>query len=270
MNHLLLVPGGLALLVACDAASGPIDVPRARFDLRAATGLDTVSAVGIAVDPSGQRFLFDERAGLYRLAADGSGFLVSSIASLPIPDVPVQPPFTDLVAVGPDRFAVTAIGDGFLLDVASHTMVQYFCYLPDDLPDDSRQRTDALAFDGASDRIYAQPRTYSASDPDQTVLFTQIAGYDRATGVDLEWHEAPPDLRAGGMVMLGGELVVGAGTRLGVFDLAANHLERRDDLARFGVAAIEGLAFDPSADTLLVVDGPSQELVEIDVAQLRL
>lgn len=245
---------------------GPDPAAVTRLDLRTATGLAEVKAVGVTVDSDGNRFFFDEQAGLYRLERDGRATLVRALAELPATDVPVQPPFTDLVAVGPGRFAITAIGDGFLLDTVADTMLQYFCYVPDGLPDDLVQRTDALAYDPVTARIYAQPRTYDLAE---VLQYTQIAGYDRATGLDVAWYTTPNELASGGMVIVPSMgMVVGDGSRLLSYDLELQTLTFISDLAAAGLDTIEGLAFDDAADSILVLDGPNQELVEVPVSRL--
>ena len=253
----------LALAAGCTARSG---TAARRVDLRAATGHTDPSPTGVAVDPTGARFVFDEGAGLYRFAAGGGLDLILPLAAMPDPGVVVRPPFTDLVAVAPDRFAITAIGDGYLLDVARRTMTRYFCYVPDGLPDPYDQRTDAVTYDPDANLLYAQPRTFDAAGG---LISSQVASYASSTGADLEWRGVPLDVAAGGMAKLPGVagLVLGHGSRLLRLDDAGLTSEF-DDLARFGIDGIAGLAVDPAAGTLLVLDGPGDALVEVDLADL--
>lgn len=257
----------LALTAACSAPTEPRE-PLARIDLRAATGRADVRAVGVAIDPSGFRTVLDEEAGLYRVEADGSARVLVALADLPDPGVVIRPPWTDLVALGPDRFAMTAIGDGFLLDVAAHTMSRHFCYEPGGFPEDQEQRTNALALDAATGTLYAQPRTF---DLERQVLRSEIGMYAASSGLDLNWWSLPTDFDAGGMAALGGNrLLFGAGPRLHVYDLTREELTPASHLGGYGVTAIEGLAIDPEASTLLVLDGARDELVEIAISDLSL
>jgi hypothetical protein len=262
------IPGTpvLLLAVAACATEPPVDpeTPRSRVDLRQAiaAGAD-VTPIGVTVGPSGQRFVFDAALGLYRIDGATAAEVVR-MDQLPAPDVPIRPPFTDLVAIAPDVFALTAIGDGYLLDVAAMSLTQHFCYVPEELPDTLDQRTDAITYDVATDLIYAQPRTY---DIGENLLSAQIAGYTRDAGAIVEWRDVDIDTSAGGMVMLPGVgLVLGQGSRLQRYDFATYLFAPVDDLERFGVSAIDGLAVDTTAGTLVVLDGGSDQVVEIDLA----
>ncbi len=258
------IPAVLLVSTVALAACGTTPSADRRVDLRAATGDPMSAAVGVAIDPTGARFVFDEHAGLYRFAAGGALELILPLAAMPDPGVVVRPPFTDLVALAPDRFALTAIGDGYLLDVGRRTMTRYFCYLPDGTPDGYDQRTDAVAYDPVAELLYAQPRTYDGAG---NLVSSQLASYASATGVDLSWQGVPTATAAGGMVVLPDTgLVLGDGTRL--LQPVAGELTLVDDLARFGVTGITGLALDPAAGTLLVLDGPGAAVVELDLADL--
>jgi hypothetical protein len=145
------------------------------------------------------------------------------------------------------------------------TLTQRVCYEPGGVPTNLTQRTDAIAYDPALDRIYAQPRTFEG----ETLDSAQLAGYERATGALVEWLEVHRDIAVGGMAVVPGTgLVLGQGDRLDRYDLGANRAERIDDLDRFGVSSIQGLAVDAAAGTLVVVDGADDELVEIELARL--
>jgi hypothetical protein len=180
----------------------------------------------------------------------------------------VQFPITDVLAIGPNQFAITAIGDGYRLDVAAMTLAQYFCYLPDETPVSWRQRTDAIAFDPVSNRLFAQPVT---RDLNGTFIKSEIAGYDFASGVDLEWHQVDNDVAATGMVFVPGTgLVLGQGSRLTHYDLATETTTEVANLAQFGVRSIDGLAVDATAGTLVVVDKETDKLVDIELARIGL
>jgi hypothetical protein len=239
------------------APPGP-DGPRDPIDLRAAIGGDP-TPTGVAVDPAGRRYVFDEDSGLYEVR-DAALVKLLDRGAMPDPGLPVRPPFTDLVALGDDRFAITAIGDGYHLDLAAGTMRPYFCYVPDELPPDYDQRTDAVTYDRAAGLIYAQPRTF---DVDGNLLASQVASYSFQTGVDQSWVSVDAAIAAGGMAMVPGidGPVLGDRTRLlavtpaGVVELA--------DLADHGVLSVGGLAVDAAAGTLLVLDDANDRLVEL-------
>lgn len=257
---LAALTSSLALAAACTGAE---PAPPQRLDLRAATGIPILTPSGVAVDATGARFFFDEGYGLFRLDGDGAATMVMARAAMPDPGVVVRPPFTDMVALGGGRFALTAIGDGYLLDTVLGTMRRYFCYVPDGLPEPYDQRTDAVTYDPIAKLIYAQPRTF---DEAGGLIDSQVATYSFETGADLMWSSVPQDIAAGGMVKLPGvdELLLGNGSELLRF--ANGGVTVVDDLARLGVGAIDGLALD--GDRLLVLDGPGGALHTLDLASI--
>jgi hypothetical protein len=263
---------GIIAVVALTGCAEDTEVrpepPLASLDLRAAMQtFRDVTPIGLAIAPGGARFVFEETAGLYRL--DGEVAVpVVRMADLPNPGptAPITLPFTDLVALGPDLFALTAIGDGFLLDTSAMTLQQHFCYLPDGTPVSLIQRTDAIAYDALAQKLYAQPVTYDAAGVFQ---YAQVAGYERATGIDVEWYSAAPDVAATGMIVMPDiGLVLGQGSKLTRFDTAASQSIPLDDLARFGVRSIDGLAIDVAAGTLVVVDKQTDTVFDIALTQL--
>lgn len=255
------------LFAACASPSDPLPVPTeppTRIDLRAATNLGDLLPVGITVDPAGRRFLFDERLGIFGLGDDGRVTPITSMAALTeIKSPTVELPYTDLVALAPDVFALTAIGDGFLLDTAAGTLTQHFCYVPDGTPAWLWQRTDALAYDAVSDRIWAQPQTY---DTEGVLQGTALASYDRASGGLWDWLPLDEPLFAGAMVVLPGQrLVVAEGAQLKEF-VRGEPITPILDLASSGITQISGLALD--GDRLLVLDAPSDSLYVLDSSEL--
>lgn len=261
----LLPAVGLIAACGADATSQPV---ASRIDLNVALGITAAQPVGVAVDVDGSRLVLDSAAGLVRLDAAGHGQVVLDPTTLPTTGLPLELPITDLVALGDGRFALTAIGDGYVLDLGARTLAQFFCYVPDGLPVDERQRTDAVAFDPVAGRLYAQPRTTTT---DGTFVRSEVSSYDSGTGADLTWDLLPGQFTAGGMVAPGdGSLVLGAGTTLHRYDLATAAVTPLDDLARFGVGAIDGLALDPAGHTLIIVDAATASLVEIALDDLTL
>lgn len=254
------------LLAAC--TSSPPDVPEGAVDLRAALGTtDNVAPVGVAVAPTGERFVFDESRGLFRLDGDTATAIVE-MARMPLPAEPVELPYTDLVALSPTVFALTAIGDGFVLDTQAMTLTQHFCYVPDSLPAFLIQRTDAIAFDATTNTLWAQPATY---DEEGVYQYSQLARYDAETGIDTGWWAVPAETKATGMIVLpDGRVLLGEGAVLSSPNLDTGAYAAVADLAAFGVQRIDGIALDTAANALVVVDGVTDSLVTVPLADLAL
>jgi hypothetical protein len=262
--------GLVMLLVGCATEQDKPEAPAARFELRPFFSGYDVNPIGLAITSDGKRFVFDESFGLYRIDGDQLTPILS-LEQMPMPDKPMRLPVTDLVALAPNLFAMTAIGDGFLLDTTAMTLTQHFCYVPDGgdgIPTSITQRTDAIAYDAVADKLYAQPLTYDAAGELQ---YAQVARYNRATGVDEFWGDAPAGTAATGSVFLPGVgLVLGQGAQLSRFDLTTNTTILLDDLTRYGVASIDGLAVDPASNTLVVVDKVMDAVFDIDLARISL
>jgi hypothetical protein len=263
---------GLISLAACGAEGrAPVD-PVARLDLRAALGADDVAPVGLTLGENGERFVFDRDAGLLRV--DGERVtMVIDMASMPDPGptAPIRPPFTDIVAISPDVFAITALNDGYLLDTQAMTLTQHFCYLPGDeqgTPVVASQRTDAIAYDAENGRIYAQPLSYDAVD---TFLQSQLALYDATTGEDKMWNGVEESVAATAMMVSESDrdrLILGQGSLVSFATMSSWRPEIVEDLARFGVTSIDGMAIDRETHRLVVVDSEADAVFDIDLAQL--
>lgn len=258
------------LLVGCGTDPREPEEPVARTSLRSLFGAPDVAPVGVTVAADGQRFVLDEQRGLYRLDGEHAISIVSMSSMYPS-DKPLELPITDIVALGPDLFAVTALNDGFLLDTHAQTLTQHFCYLPGDdgsTPRVITQRTDALAYDAAAQRLWAQPLTFDAAGVFQ---YAQVAQYDRATGADLQWYSVKDEVHATGAVVIPEHgLVLGQGSKLLAFDALQDQVTELDDLSRYGLHSIDGLAFDAVSGVLVVVDGTTDEVVDLDVSRLSL
>ncbi len=256
--------GAAIVLVAGCTDERVVEAPRERIDLRQAMAVTSATLVGVAVSSDGKRFVFDSALGLYQITG-AEAVAVVPMSALPDPGTPIQLPFTDLTSIAPGVFALTAIGDGFLLDTSAMTLTQHFCYEPGWLPEDMVQHTDAIAYDPALDRLYAQPVTFDG----EAFQASQLASYDRGTGTSIEWHEVGDTVAATGMAVVPNiGLVLGQGSRLDRFDPATGALVELADLGRFGVRSIDGLAIDRATATLLVVDDTTDELVEIELARI--
>lgn len=266
---------GLLSLAACGTEGrAPVDPvePLAKLDLRSAMHSADVKPVGLAVTADGARYVFDENAGLVRIDGDSVVEIVAmNEMPNPGPTAPIKPPFTDLIAYAPNVFAITALNDGYLLDTQAMTLTQHFCYLPGGeggggAPVISEQRTDAIAYDAAANRIYAQPVSRDAVG---TFIKADIAIYDATTGSDLEWNQVNSDVAATAMMIArAGDLILGQGSKLTRWTHRSTP-SKLDDLERFGVMSIDGMAFDREANTLIVVDSVADAIFDIDVAQLN-
>jgi hypothetical protein len=257
--------GVVAIGAGCTTDPKPTAQPAGRLDLRQAIGVADASPIGVAVTPDGVRYVMDETRGLYQIEGE-SAVAVMPMSALPTPDVPIKLPITDLVAISRGVFALTAIGDGYILDTAAQTLTQKFCYLPDGTPSYLTQRTDAIAYDADRDQLYAQPLTF---DPEGVLQYSQLAGYMRTTGTAVVWYGVDNSVAAGGMAIIPDTgLVLGQDAHLDRFDPDTSKTVPWDDLARYGVESIQGLAIDRSTGSLLVVDGASDELVEIALSDL--
>ncbi len=273
MNTRYLSPfallAGSLLALGCQTEQPPEEEPTTRIDLRQQLDRGSVSVIGVGIAPdTGARIVFDEQSGIYEIAADGTTSKLLDMAAMPDPEVEIRLPFTDMVAMGGGEFAVTAIGDGFLLNLGENTLKQHFCYVPDALPVELDQKTEAVTYDAERQLLIAQPQTFDTLDG--AIWGSQIARYDRVTGTDLEWYDLPDrEFLAGGMVMdSDGTLLLGANAILHRFDFDSRQLVEVDDLGRFGVKRIDGLAMDHDAGRLVVVDNKRDELIEIELTQL--
>lgn len=262
--------GLVSLSVGCGVdAREPVE-PVARLDLRAAMRSDAVEPVGFALADDGTRYVFDQDKGLFRVEGDSLVEIVGMSAMPdPGPTAPIKPPFTDLLMYAPNVFAITAVNDGYLLDTNAMTLTQHFCYLPGEelgTPVVSEQRTDAIAYDAARNRIYAQPISRDAAG---TFIKADVATYDAATGADLEWNEVMGNVAATAMLIsaVPGELILGQDAVLSRYT-GRWEVQQIEDLGRFGVASIDGMAIDRAANTLIVVDKQTDAMFDIDLAQL--
>ena len=267
------------LLIGANACGDPQDLeqlspqPLATTNLSTALNTQELNLVGIAVEASsGRRFILDANLGLYELMSDGSAQQLYSVENMPQADVEVQLPFTDMTSLGDAKLAITAIGDGFILDLSRSTLTQHFCYVPpiyedEPWPEDLVQQTSAVTYDHSSDRIIAQPQTIDTRTG--TRVRSEVAFYDGTTGDDLEWVSLPTAFEAGGSAIVKpGVLVLGQASTL--FTLSGRSFAPLVDLEKSGIQFIEGLAYDSFAKTLLVLDGHNNALVEFDTSDLAL
>jgi len=265
--------GLLSLAVGCGTEhEEPVDPvePLARLDLRAAMNSADVHPVGFTLAADGTRFILDENAGLLRVDGDHLVEVVSmSEMPDPGPTAPLVLPFTDLVAYSPHVFALTAIGDGYFLDTEAMTLTQHFCYLPGGeggggAPVAVTQRTDAMAYDAVFGKLWAQPVTRDVAG---TFIRSELAKYNVVNGDDEAWLPVSDDTAATAMMVHGSNVKLGQGSKVSERVLNVTALQEIDDLERFGVKSIDGMAIDTSTNRLIVVDQISDAMFDIDLAQ---
>ncbi len=270
-----IAPLALFGLVACGGGRVDVQPPPVnavtvveRIDLASKLGHEDVDVTGVAIAPdTGATYVLDAAHGIYRLDADGAS-LVADLATLRAPWAEPKSAFTDLAAIGQNRFALTALSDGFLYEADTNRFISYFCYEPgfipgeDPLPADFTQLTNALTFDSASDKLYAQPRSFES--PDMAAAFrNDIGQFDLEGGEGYGWIElADVDFTAGGMAVVSDTvMLLGAGSKLHWVNRESGAFLSHLDLSKYGVGAIEGLTYD-GAD-LLIVDGANDTLVRL-------
>lgn len=258
---------GLTLLVGGAAAACANDPP----DDGAVDVFATRGWVGVAVDAAGTRYVLHDREGLFQVGAGDARTMVLALGAMPAPAPggSLQPPFTELAAIGPDRFAITAIGEGYILDAGEGTLTRHFCYVPGGPLGVLYQRTDALAVDVDADRIYAQPRSYIQwdDDPLATLESSWVATYSATTGQALEWQAMPRTFAADGMAVVGGVGVV-AGEKQRLYTFGPAGPVELANLTRLGVTEIAGLTVDSTTAQLVVLDRTGR-LVDIALADLQ-
>jgi hypothetical protein len=223
----------LALLLAlggCDLGSSSAEAQAAptTSELR---GLPAdAQLVGVAITPNGTRYVLDQRSGLYRIDAAGAVlvFNTTGLAGLE---------FTDVVALDDARFAVTAENDGFLFDLSTGKLSSYFCYLPSPPntgADDAgsvqpaapisvsqtlqlagiavSQRTEAVAFNPNTGRLFAQPRTTRLDTGG--IAGSELFVFEQAGGEPVSVFPLDSGFVAKGMVVVDDRLFLGSGSSL--------------------------------------------------------
>ena len=261
-------------LAACGGSSGgrtpaptlPVEV----INLEAALGSSNIDPVGVTVSPTtGEVFLLDANLGLYSVTESGIFRLVAGAATLYVA-APISG-YTDVASLGGGKFALTAMNDGYLLDLATNSIQQHFCYVPGflfsptNIPD---QLTLSVAFDPITERILVQPLTLDAGTLNS--INSEVGTFPLSGGVGRDWHPLlDPEFLAGAIAVDStGMLWLGRGAELYRYDLTTDTMTFDQRLDGYPVTEIAGLAFD--RDRLLVVDAPSRSLLRIPLAQLGL
>jgi hypothetical protein len=283
----VLIVGLLVALSGCDRGTAspepaePVTTSSSEIELSELLPADAV-LVGATFTPDGKRYVLDQRSGLYEVG-DSSATLVLNTTGLNGVEL------TDVVALDSERFALTAVNDGFLFNVRTKEFTSYFCYLPSPpmpspvgsgggtgAPEPSypisisqtlqlqgvavQQRTDSVAFNPDTRQLFAQPRTtrLDTGSVAGSELFVFVEGGGQPVQV-LPITE--PSFVAGGMVAApGNRLLLGSGT--GVFEVT---LDGNFKLLRrlYGAIDITGMARAPDG-TLWLLDGAARRLQKLD------
>jgi len=244
-----------------------------RIDLGRALGDVDITPVGVTVDPnSGRRFIIDSTKGLFELSVTGTASRIwDGQAARYVWFVGTG--FTDVAALGDDRFALTARSFGYLFDLAADTLVQHFCYLPADMAGEFPeldQQTDALTYDPETSRLLAQPQTFNVVTEERTA--SQVSTFDLSSGADLDWLDlGEVEFLAGGMVADSYDVVLLArGSEIFRYSLsAAERVKLPVDLSLYGIDAVSGMAKDTVHNTFLFIDAVDNELVELHAGAVR-
>jgi len=268
---------GLALLLAlgaCDIGGSSAEAAPTTSELR---GLPAdAQLVGVAITPNGTRYVLDQRSGLYRIDAAGAVLVFNTTGLTGLE-------FTDIVALDDARFAVTAENDGFLFDLSSGRLSSYFCYLPSppnpgaDGEGSSQpvvpfsvsqtlqlagiavsQRTEAVAFNPNTGRLFAQPRTTRLDTGG--IAGSELFVFEQAGGEPVSVFPLDSGFVAKGMVVVDDRLFLGSGSSLweAALDGALTRVGELDSSIDLG-----GMARAPDG-TLWLLDGKGQRLVKFD------
>ncbi len=257
------------LLLGCTTSESSLPEEKTQsIDLRAAIGAADVDVVGLTISPDTQkRYALDSERGIYEMSDEGTLSLVLALEDFPSADESIQSEFTDIAAMGNNRFALTALNEGYMLDLNANTLLRHFCYLPDDLEDTGvYQMTHSVTFDAESGQIYAQPQTFS--ELDNSVVASSIGRFAEGNGAEQQWYALPESSFVAGALSVNpeGNLLLGNGSKLSVFDLSSQTMGASLSLGGYGIRDIKGMAIDEAADELLIVDGDSDKLVVLPLS----
>lgn len=240
--------------------------------------------VGITVAPdTGERFLLHEKAGIYRLSETGElSLLVSNAELRNSADFAPTTDFTDIAALGNERFGLIAANDGFLYDHRFGQLSLHFCYEPEFIepepgepspvepgPDpvptepNHRQISLSLSYDPVQRQLIAQPRTFDEESGE--LLAAHIATFAVDSGVEQGWYSLPDSHTLAGGIALENtnHVLLGEGHELHRFQVDARDTKRVADLSSW-VGEITGLARGLDG-RVLVLDGVQGRVLELDL-----
>jgi hypothetical protein len=250
---------------------------------------ESARLVGVALAPdTGRLYVLDARAGLYEITSDAARLVFDLPASRVIAGTGDGSPPIELtdVAIDPHRggaagtpsFLLTAENDGFLLSLPSTALTSHFCYFPsftsdEPLPTPSVsqelraqgipivERTEAVAVNDPSGQIFAQPRTLRMDGAgvagSELFVFETTGGQPTAT----RRFERTEFVAGGAAFVFQTSLVLGSGSSLYITQSWADDVRRIASVP--GASEITGIASLPGGN-LLVLDGPSKRLIELD------
>lgn len=252
--HVSLLGLTAAILASCSGSSDPapetatLATPSpkvvTRTDVGKMLGVTDGSPVGITVTPdTGELVLLDANHGVYVLQEDRTFRLAMSNEDLHAQIDAFA--FTDIAALGSNQFAITAPGDGFLLDLNAGTIVQHFCYVPGSWINVNlwTQTTNSVAFDTTTGRIVAQPVTIPING--WQPVDAQVGTFPITGGEGDDWHsiESSEFLADAISCDLNGLLWLVRNNELYTFDLDTDELHFEQSLDRFGTELIVGMAW---------------------------
>lgn len=234
--------------------------------------------VGITVAPdTGERFLLHEKAGIYRLGESGELELwVSNEELRRSTDFAPTTDFTDLAALGNERFGLIAANDGFLYDHRFGQLSLHFCYEPgfidpepepgpDPVPTEPnhRQISLSLSYDPVQRQLVAQPRTFDEENGE--LLAAHIATFAEVSGAEQGWYSLPDShTLAGGIALEDSDhVLLGEGSTLHRFNVSARDAELVADLSPW-VEEISGLARTREG-RILVLDRQKATILELEL-----
>lgn len=228
---------------------------------------------GVTVSPEGKTYVLDPATGLYEVDAR-TAKLVFATTDLARFGADANLRFTDVAALGSERFAVTAENDGYVLDLHSSWLSGYFCYLPSVSPPPQivsvstqyrqagiavKERTESVAFSPDSLQLFAQPQTIRLDTGEvvgsELFVFPESGGQPNQVMAMTE-----PSFLAGGMLAVGGQnLLLGVHNRLfRAAPTGAPTLEHTFEAP----LEIDGMARATDGN-LLLLDGAGQRLLEV-------
>jgi hypothetical protein len=239
--------------------------------------------VGVAIAPeTGQRYVLDKHSGLYAVNGRATRLVFPTSDLVSRFGLSAQPDFTDVVALGSDRFAVTAENDGYMLDLHNGSFSSYFCYLPalDPAPGQQppgvvippsvsqtltaqgipvKERTESVAYSPETLQLFAQPQTFRLDTG--ALAGSEIFTFNDSGGQPIAVRNvADPLFVAGGMSATPDQrLLMGMGNRIYVVtdSLGPTEIRILEAAIRIG-----GMARDTDGD-LVLLDVAGRRLLEI-------
>ncbi len=238
------------------------------WDLSAALPVGS-KLVGVSRDPeANELFVLEESTGIYRVNEDRSIELVFSPGDI-TPEDGREPQglFSDFVALGQDRFALTVPNEGYMLDVPNQLMWRHFCYLPNyesalDPTETSIsvqfqldghevwQGTDSLTLEVATGLLWATPRTF-LTETDELVG-SELASFDYATGEPQQWWRFNrADFHAGAMAISDAYYYFAMDDSIQVVERVENSFTETISFSGNGFETISGLHRQESGTMLI-------------------